>query len=145
MERHETLCGSDLCPGTNAAQVSRVSQRDDRDSMLATFLDSHRDGLAAGPLSVAESCISDRQRSGIDDDFDRPAGEDFFLAHPLQINRSSNHAVRIVPDEVRFDEVIGNDGCFLGPATGPLEEITDQSFQRGRFERFHRCSFSVSI
>ena len=145
VERHESLGGRDLSPRSNPAQVSGVPQRDDGDSVLAAFLHANRDGLPAGPLSVTEPRIGDRQRPGVDHNLNRLAGKDFLLTHPLQINRGSDDAVRIMSGQVRLDQMIGDHGGFFVAATGSRKEVSDQSFQLIRGERFHSLFLADSI
>ena len=104
-------------PIADAAQMPRVAQGDDGDAVAGALVDAQLHRLLADGLAEAELAIDDGDGVVLEDDLDRAVREHLAGLEPLHVGRHADDAVRIVADEVRFDQVRG-DALGLRPAAG---------------------------
>ena len=57
-------------------------------------------------------------------------GPHFSFFEPLHIDRRPDHAVRIVPGQVRLHQMVANDCCFRRFATSSGEDLGDEFLER---------------
>jgi hypothetical protein len=127
----------------SAAEMARVSQGNHRDTVTGAFRHAQPGGLFADAL--AETSLAVHNRNGIvfKDDLQHTVGQNFAGAQPLDIRRHANDSVRIVADEVGFDQVRGDAFGLVLLAAGRLEDRRDQAGQR-RVVEVHQLSLSAS-
>jgi hypothetical protein len=105
VDRHQSFGCRHFSPVADAADMSGIAQRDRGQAASLAFFDADPDGLRRDGLPVTELAIDDRQRRRIDHEFDGLIGNDRAHLLPPDIDRHPDHAVAVVPREIRRREV----------------------------------------
>ena len=74
--------------------------------------DLHR--LPADYLTITEITVDKDEHAAIADDASVSIGVHLPRVQPVDVFRNANHAVRVMADEARIDEVSGHDLGFAG-------------------------------
>ena len=105
VNRYQSFGCCHFSPVADAADMSGIAQRYGGEARSLAFFDADPDGLRRDGLPVTELAIDHRQRRRIDDEFDGLIGNDRAHLLPPDIDRHPDHAVAVVPREIRSREV----------------------------------------
>ena len=78
-------------------------------------------GFLADHLAVAETAIDHQQRAKIGYDFGMPVRQHLPRRGPVDIFRNADDAVRVMPHEAGFDQMLCNSIRFLRIRSGSAE------------------------
>ncbi len=124
MERGEPGRGELLRPRADTAEMPGVPDRDYGEAVGLRPLRGERHRLEADHLAVAEIAVDQQHRTPVGDDGGVAVGEDLPGLHPVDILVDAHHAVGIVPGEIGFDEMGGDDARLFGVgARGPEDGL----------------------
>ena len=116
MNRHEALGDRHLGPLANAAKVVDIAKRHDAGARAPGALDRHLHRFAADRLPIALAAVEREQRAGVDRRLRMLIGREAALQHRVDVARDHADAVRVVAEQVRGDEVLGDEARLLGVA-----------------------------
>ena len=108
MDRDQTFGHGHLGPVTDAPEVMRVAKRHNAGAMALRSLDRHLHRVAADHLAVALAAIERKQRAGVERRRRMLIRREAALEHRVDVTRDHADAVRIVAEEIRHDQVLGD-------------------------------------
>ena len=103
-----------LGPGADPPEMTGIADGGEGEAEFCRALGGKRHSLAADHLAVAEAAVEEEGGAAVVDHRKMPVGEDLPGLHPVDVFPDADDAVGIVADEVRLDEMVGDDGRLGG-------------------------------
>ena len=119
-------------PGSDAPEVMRVAQHQDAAAVLLGSGNPDLHGLMADHLAEAGPAIEAEHGAAVPADLDMRIGLQPALAESLGVARQHADPVRVVPGEVRLQQVLGDELDFRRLAAEPAHELA-----KGRLQADH--------
>ena len=98
--------------------------------LFLVFCNAQRHRLLGDRLAQPHLTIDDRHGVILEDHRQPLIGQHFPLVQPADIDRRSDHAMRIVPSQVGLNQVIGHDRRLVRLAARRHKDLRDQFLKR---------------